>query len=192
MDLRPVAAHEPRLVDDEPNTAAVLIPVVERADGPYMLFTKRADHLAEHPGQMSFPGGGAEPGDADIRATALREVDEEIGLRADEVELLGRLDDIRTITQYAVTPLVGRIPDREYTPNDAEVAEIVVLPVAGLVDPENYEYEWREHPEYGRVLVHYFHVGDYTVWGATGRIVVQFLELATDWEAPERTESDLA
>jgi len=191
MDLGPVAAHVPRRIDDEPNDAGVLVPVVE-GDRPRLLFTERADHLPEHPGQMSFPGGGAEPEDADIRATALREADEEIGLAPDEVEVVGRLDDIRTITEYAVTPFVARIPDREYRPGDDEVASVVTLSVDDLTDADNYEYERRTHPHYGEMLVHYFHVGDHTVWGATGRIVVQFLELATDWRAPERSERDLA
>ena len=191
MDLGPVAAHVPRRIDDEPNDAGVLVPVVE-GDRPRLLFTERADHLPEHPGQMSFPGGGAEPEDADIRATALREADEEIGLAPEEVEVVGQLDDIRTITEYAVTPFVARIPDREYRPGDDEVASVVTLSVDDLTDADNYEYERRTHPHYGEMLVHYFHVGDHTVWGATGRIVVQFLELATDWRAPERSERDLA
>lgn len=191
MNLGPVAAHVPRRIDDEPSDAGVVVPVVE-GEHPQLLFTERADHLSEHPGQMSFPGGGAEPEDADIRATALREADEEVGLAPEEVEVVGQLDDIRTITEYAVTPFVARIPDRTYAPGDDEVATVVTLPVDDLIDPDNYEYERRTHPHYGEILVHYFHVGDHTVWGATGRIVVQFLELATDWRAPERSERDLA
>ncbi len=191
MDLGPVAAHAPRRIDDEPNDAGVVVPVVD-GERPRLLFTERADHLSEHPGQMSFPGGGAEPEDADIRATALREADEEVGLRAEEVDVVGQLDDIRTITEYAVTPFVARIPDRTYVPGDDEVATVVTLAVEDLTDPDNYEYERRTHPHYGEILVHYFHVGDHTVWGATGRIVVQFLELATEWRAPERSERDVA
>jgi 8-oxo-dGTP pyrophosphatase MutT (NUDIX family) len=185
MDLDRVAGRRPETVTDEERDAAVLVPVVERDDGPHLLFTKRADHLGEHPGQMSFPGGGREPSDRDLRATALREANEEIGLREPEVEFVGRLDDIRTVTRYAVTPFVARVPDREYAPDEREVAEIAVLPVAGLTDPANYESERREYPEHGEKVLHFFHVGDYTVWGATGRIVAQFLELTTDWRAPE-------
>jgi 8-oxo-dGTP pyrophosphatase MutT (NUDIX family) len=183
MDLGAVAEHEPRAADGGGRDSAVLAPAPDR-DDPHLLFTKRADDLGEHPGQMSFPGGGREPEDADLLGTALREADEEIGLGAEEAAVVGRLDDIRTVTGYRVRPFVAAVADREYDPDDTEVAEIVVLPVAGLTDPDNYEWEQRSHSDYGEVLVHYFHVDGYTVWGATGRILVQLLELTTDWVAP--------
>ena len=196
MELGRVADHVPREVTDEPRDAAVLAAVVTREtasaaeddERDYLLLTKRADHLGEHAGQMSFPGGGREPSDADLRATALREAEEEIGLRAEEAEVVGRIDDIRTTSGYAVTPYVARVPNREYAPDEREVAEIAVLPVAAFLDPDNYEVEHREHPRYGEAVVHFFHVGGYTVWGATGRIVVQLLELTTDWQAPDRID----
>ncbi|MDQ2049322.1 CoA pyrophosphatase [Natronolimnohabitans sp. A-GB9] len=188
MTLKPVAEHDPIEIDDQDHDAAVLAPIIERDGEDHLLFTRRADHLGEHPGQMSFPGGGAEPVDDDILETALREANEEIGLEPHEVEVVGQLDDIRTITEYAVTPFVGRAPDREYIGDGSEVAEIVVLPLSGLLDPANYEYERRDHPYYGDIVIHYFHVDGYTVWGATGRILVQLLELTTEFEAPERVE----
>ncbi|GGM68289.1 8-oxo-dGTP pyrophosphatase MutT (NUDIX family) [Halarchaeum rubridurum] len=184
MDLGRIATRRPETTADAAREAAVLVPVVERADGPALLFTKRADHLGEHPGQMSFPGGGREPSDADATATALREADEEIGLRPEEARVVGRLDDIETVTDYAITPVVARVPDREYDPDRREVAEIAVLPLAGLLEPTNHELERRDHPEYGELDVHFFRVGGYTVWGATGRILAQFLELACGWERP--------
>ncbi|MFB6360717.1 MAG: CoA pyrophosphatase [Halobacteriales archaeon] len=185
MDLDRVAAHEPTTVEsDDHSQAAVLVPVLERPDGAYLLFTKRADHLGEHPGQMSFPGGGREPSDESLWGTALREAEEEIGLLADEVTRVGRLDAIETVTDYAVTPFVGRVPDRPYQPDDREVAEISVLPVADFLDLVNYESERRDHPRYGQLRVHFFHVGGFTVWGATARIVIQLLQLTTDWEPP--------
>ncbi|PSP86207.1 coenzyme A pyrophosphatase [Halobacteriales archaeon QS_1_68_17] len=184
MEIERVTDHRAVGITDEEREAAVLAPVVTRGDGAYLLFTKRADHLGEHPGQMSFPGGGREPEDADLRATALREANEEIGLDPAEARIVGRLDDIRTVSRYSVRPFVGEIPDREYVPSEDEVAEIAILPVAGLIDPANYESELRDHPYYGEIRLHYFHVGGYTVWGATGRILVQLLELTTDWEMP--------
>jgi len=184
MDWQAVADHDPGAVTDEDREAAVLAPVVTRDAGTHLLFTKRADHLGEHPGQMSFPGGGREPSDDDLTATALREADEEIGLAADEVEIVGRIDDIRTVTGYAVRPFVAVVPDRAYTPDEREVAEVVLLPVPALTDLDNYESERREHPAYGEHRVHYFNVDGYTVWGATARMLVQLLELTTDWRAP--------
>jgi 8-oxo-dGTP pyrophosphatase MutT (NUDIX family) len=184
MDLGGVARHEPATVDEADRKAAVVAGVAERRGEPHVLFTKRADHLGEHPGQMSWPGGGREPSDADLRATALREVREEIGMRESEVDFVGRLDDIHTVTNYDIRPFVARVPDREYVPDEREVAEVALLPVSGLIDPANYESELRDHPHYGETRLDFFHVNGYTVWGATGRMLVQLLELTTDWRAP--------
>jgi len=188
MDLSGVTGHAASSVQQATREAAVLAPVIERDGDDHVLFTKRADHLGEHPGQMSFPGGGREPEDADLTDTALREAYEEIGLRGSEAEVVGRLDDIPTVSEYSVRPFVGRIPDRQYEPDEREVAEIAVLAVSELTDLDNYESERRDHDYYGEVRVHYFHVDGYTVWGATGRMLVQLLELTTDWRAP--TEVD--
>ncbi len=167
----------------------MLAPVIERDGAAHLLFTKRAAHLGEHPGQMSFPGGGREPVDRTLTDTALREADEEVGLRPEEVDVVGRIDDTRTSSDYAVRPFVGVAPDREYIPDESEVAEVVVLPVEGLTDPANYESERRVgHPDYGDHRVHYFHVDGYTVWGVTGRMVVQLLERTSDWRAPEEVD----
>ncbi len=183
MDLSGMEDHEPEPVSDQEREAAVVVPVLDTLD-PALLFTKRADHLADHPGQMSFPGGGHEPVDTDLRETALREASEEVGLRPGAVDCVGRLDDIRTVTRYSVRPFVARVPGRSYEPCDEEVAEVATLPLSGLTDLDNYDSERRDHPYYGDIRLHYFRVAGHTVWGATARILVQFLELVTDWEAP--------
>ena len=184
MDLGRVAAHEPSRISAEQRDAAVLAPVIERPTGTHLLFIKRADHLGEHPGQMSFPGGGREPSDETIRETAIREAREEIGLQPSEIEFVGQLDDIQTTSRYVVTPFVAQVPDRTYRPDEREVSEVVVLPLSDLLDPANHQMERREHPLFGEATIHFFHVEGYTVWGATGRILVQFLELTTDWSVP--------
>jgi 8-oxo-dGTP pyrophosphatase MutT (NUDIX family) len=184
LALDRVREHTPVAVSEGEREAAVLVSVVERDGRPHVLFIKRADHLGEHAGQMSFPGGGREPSDADLLATALRESREEVGMATDGVEIVGRLDDIATVTSYSVRPFVARVPDQEWVPDDREVAEVVLLPLAELTDLENYESERRDHPHYGDVRLHFFRVDGYTVWGATGNMLVQFLELATDWRAP--------
>jgi hypothetical protein len=87
-----------------------------------------------------------------------------------------------------VRPYVGCIPDREYVPCDEEVAEIAVLSLADLCDLDNYESERRDHPYYGDIRLHFFYVDGFTVWGATARMLVQFLELATDWRMPPEAD----
>lgn len=188
MDLSRVAAHRPSAVTDEEREAAVLAPIIDRDGDEYLLFVKRADHLGEHAGQMAFPGGGREPSDADLQATAVREAKEEIGLRPGEPEIIGRLDDIRTVTRYSVRPFVGCVPDRAYEPDGREVAEIAVLAIDDLMDLDNYESERRNHPHYGDIRLHFFHVDGYTVWGATARMLVQLLELSTAWEMPAEVD----
>lgn len=191
MDLSGVRAHEPTAVTDERQEAAVLVPIVERDCGPSLVFTKRSEQLEDHPGQMSFPGGKREPEDETLRETALRESNEEIGLEPTGVEFVGRLDDIRTVTRFSVRPFVATVPESPYKPCDSEVAEVAMLALGDLTDYENYESERREHPYYGDIRLHYFYVDGYTVWGATARILVQFLELATDWSVPPEVDREV-
>jgi len=186
MDLSAVLDHEPTAVTDQQREAAVIVPVL--SGEPQLLFTKRAEHLPDHPGQMSFPGGQHEPGDATLRETALREGNEEVCLDAAEVEFVGRIDDIRTVTDFSVRPFVARVPDRGYRPCSTEVAETAALSLGALTDRDNYDSEWRDHPHHGRIRLHYFRVDGYTVWGATAQMLVQLLELATDWTVPPEAD----
>jgi 8-oxo-dGTP pyrophosphatase MutT (NUDIX family) len=202
MDLSRVAGHDPVSVTDEEREAGVLVAVVDpgneqwpheaAAADPHVLFIKRQDDLGEHAGQMSFPGGGREDVDPDLEGTALREAREEVGVDPDATDVIGRLDDIRTVTRYAVRPYVARVPDADYEPRDTrEVAEVAALSVDDLTDRANYDSERRDHPHYGDIRLHYFRVDGYVVWGATARMLVQFLELADDWEMPPEPDREV-
>jgi 8-oxo-dGTP pyrophosphatase MutT (NUDIX family) len=186
MDLSGVRDHDPTAVTDEKRESAVVVPVLDGE--PRLLFTKRAEHLPNHPGQMSFPGGRREPEDTSPRETALREGREEVGLEPAGVQFVGRLDDIRTVTNFSVRPFVARVPDHGYEPCSPEVAETAPLSLAALTDRENYDSERRDHPHHGEIRLHYFRVDGYTVWGATARMLAQFLELATDWSVPPEAD----
>src|SRR5688572_8577245 len=125
--------------------AAVLIPVIAHPGELTILFTQRTTHLKSHAGQVSFPGGRAEPGDASAEFTALREAEEEIGLPAARVEILARLPDYRTRTGYRVTPVVGLIePPLELVPDPREVAEVFEVPLAFLLDERNRQRRTRQ------------------------------------------------
>ena len=102
------AAHEPQLYPEFGRAAAVLVPLLPRPEGLHVLFTERSKELRSHAGQVSFPGGSVDPADKDVRAAALREAREEVGLRAEHVELIGQVDDCPTfVTGYVISPFVG-------------------------------------------------------------------------------------
>jgi 8-oxo-dGTP pyrophosphatase MutT (NUDIX family) len=188
FDDRALACHDPEPVTDATRRAAVVVPIVEREGGLAVLFTERADDLSEHPGQFSFPGGAVEPEDDSLLETALREANEEIGLDRAEPAVCGTLDDVHTVTDYAVRPFVARVPDRDYEAGDYEVSAIAMVPAADLLDPADFAMETRDHPYLDRVTVHYFHVGVVTVWGATARMLVQLLDVGFGWTPPRVPE----
>ena len=152
--------------------AAVLIPVVTHAQGLTVLFTQRTTHLRSHSGQVAFPGGRAEPGDASAEFTALREAEEEIGLPPAHVEVLARLPDYRTRTGYRVTPVVGLLtPPLSLTPDPHEVAEIFEVPLAFLMDGRNCQRRTREF--LGQTVGYYvFEYQNRVIWGATAGMLV--------------------
>jgi len=152
--------------------AAVLIPLISHPQGLTVLFTQRTPHLRSHSGQVSFPGGRAEPGDANAEFTALREAEEEIGLRPAAVEVLGRLPDYRTRTGYRVTPIVGLLtPPVAFAPDPNEVAEIFEVPLAFLLDERNRQRRTREFQ--GQQVGYYvFEYGEKMIWGATAGMLV--------------------
>src|SRR4051812_7161388 len=122
--------------------AAVLLLVVDHPDERTVVLTQRTAHLADHAGQISFPGGRTHDEDLTPERTALREAQEEIGLEPSRVEVLGRLPHYRTGTGFEVTPIVGwTVPPMRYAPDSHEVAEIFEVPLRFLLDPRNHRYE---------------------------------------------------
>jgi 8-oxo-dGTP pyrophosphatase MutT (NUDIX family) len=152
--------------------ASVLVPLVDHAGGLTVLFTRRTEHLAQHAGQISFPGGRAEPGDGSAEATALRETEEEIGLPPRRVEVIGRLQDYCTVTGFCITPVVGLVrPPLEVRPDASEVAEVFEVPLAFLLDPANHRRGSLMRDGRKREF-HAMPYGDYYIWGATAGILL--------------------
>ena len=155
--------------------AAVLVPLYVERGRLHAVFTKRHDDLRRHPGEISFPGGRYDEGEQDLRATALREAQEEIGLPPDAVELVGALQPTPTIaTGYAVYPFVGLIePGRTWTPSAREVTEILELPLTALLAG----YARRRLVRRGvPIRTDTYLVGDHLIWGATARILADLFD----------------
>ena len=147
--------------------AAVLFPIVLRAEGCTVLLTQRTAHLRDHPGQISFPGGRVEKEDLSAIHTALRETEEEIGLSRDRIEVLGYLPEYRTGTGFQVTPVVALVqPPFELSPDPFEVAEVFEVPLDFLLDTSNHK---RHSLHHRGALRHYYAMpyGEYFIWGAT-------------------------
>jgi 8-oxo-dGTP pyrophosphatase MutT (NUDIX family) len=160
--------------------ASVLVPLVQRSEGLTVLLTQRTDHLTDHPGQVSFPGGRAEPEDADAVATALREAEEEIGLSPVHVDVIGQLPTYTTGTGFVVTPVVGSVfPEFSLCIDPFEVAEVFEVPLGFLMNPANHRWHVIELAGVKREFLSMPWVGidalgqprRYFVWGATAAML---------------------
>jgi 8-oxo-dGTP pyrophosphatase MutT (NUDIX family) len=166
--------------EDRPS-AAVLIALYTHRDRLHVVLTKRTHRVEHHKGEISFPGGGRDEEDTDLVETALRESAEEIGLQRDHVDILGRIDDFITVSQFHVTPYVGAIDPRhspyEWRPHVVEVAEVIEVPLSHLYEPSSLVLERRVLN--GEVRhVEAYRYGEHRIWGATQRMLQQFLEVA--------------
>jgi len=158
-------------------SAAVLVPIYCKQGEYYLLFTKRTQKVKEHKGQISFPGGARE-GEEILVNTALRECAEEIGLMAEEVEILGELDDtISKTSNYIITPFVALIPwPYQFQVNREEIEELIEVPLSALLD-SSYQRQETEIIEGAAVISYFYDYQGRVIWGATARILSQFLDI---------------
>lgn len=176
-----LADYTPRKVDQPTAAPAAVLILVSTAGGePRVIFTERTHRVEHHKGQISFPGGACDDDDESCEVTALRETFEEIGVRPEDVRLIGQLDDMVTVSNFRVTPFVGCLScdgdSYEYRVNDDEVSRVVEVPLDHLLDEQNMELEVRQHG--GReVLVPAFAYNGHRIWGATARMLHQLIEL---------------
>jgi len=160
--------------------AAVLLALIERPGGLALLFTERADHLKDHPGQVSFPGGRIELGDAGPIEAALREAKEEVGLDPQQVAVAGCLERLLTVTGFLVTPVVGFVaPEFQPIPDDTEVAEVFEVPLEFLLEEDNIRMSYRERLG-ARMRVHEITYEGHRIWGATASMLVGFISLISN------------
>jgi 8-oxo-dGTP pyrophosphatase MutT (NUDIX family) len=159
--------------------AAVLVPLFQKDGNCHLLFTKRSEEVKYHKGEISFPGGVVDEEDLELINTALREANEEIGLKESDVQIIGILDDILTITEFIVTPIVGLFPyPYPFKVSEAEIAELIEVPLASLLEEDCFSE--REIFRGGqREIVFAYQYGEHIIWGATARILKQFLDLIT-------------
>lgn len=172
----PLYVHPPA---HKPVPAAVLVPIVNQPGGLTLMFTQRTAHLHDHAGQISFPGGRVDEGDADRIATALREAEEETGLSRSRVEIIGRLPEYDIPTGFRVTPVVGWVePPFELKPDPFEVADVFEVPLGFFLDPANHQ----RHSDVrdGRTRYYYsMPYGGRNIWGATAGMLYSLYQILT-------------
>ena len=161
--------HEKKKITSQSlKASAVLIPIFCNQGQYHVLFTERSDEVNSHKGQVCFPGGTQEPSDSSLLETALREINEEIGLETQDIEILGELDDTLTfVTHYVISPFVALIPyPYPFKADGREIREIFSVPLSFLMDEANFKQESYEYEYEGHII-----------WGATARILRQFIGL---------------
>jgi 8-oxo-dGTP pyrophosphatase MutT (NUDIX family) len=173
-----LSARQTKSVDDSSLKPAAVMVLLYSKNGEYcILLNKRTEEVEHHKGEISFPGGARDPEDRDFLDTALRETYEEMGIRPADVAVLGGLDDVATRSQFGVKVFVGTIPyPYPFKPSSVEIAEVLEVPVRGLLDPVNRreEVRWMN----GRTAKQYCYTfGGHLIFGATAQMVMQFLDL---------------
>jgi len=175
-----LSSRQRRVIEHPPfSHAAVLVPLFQKEGDCHLLFTKRSEEVKYHKGEISFPGGVVDEEDRELIHTALREAHEEIGLKESDVQIIGVLDDIVTITEFIVTPIVGLFPyPYPFKVSEVEIAELIEVPIASLLNEDSFSE--REIFRGGQnEIVYAYQYGKHIIWGATARILRQFLDLIT-------------
>jgi 8-oxo-dGTP pyrophosphatase MutT (NUDIX family) len=175
-----ISSKQRRVIEHPPfSHAAVLVPLFQKGKDCHLLFTKRSEEVKYHKGEISFPGGVVDEEDLELINTALREAYEEIGLKERDVQIIGVLDDIVTITEFIVTPILGLFPyPYPFKVSEVEIAELIEVPLASLLEEDCFSE--REIFRGGqKEIVYAYQYGKHIIWGATARILKQFLDLIT-------------
>jgi 8-oxo-dGTP pyrophosphatase MutT (NUDIX family) len=177
--IRKMLSSRKRRVIEHPHFshAAVLVPLFKKSEKCHLLFTKRSERVKYHKSEISFPGGVVDEEDRELINTALREAHEEIGLKESDIQVIGLLDDIVTITEFIVTPIVGLFPyPYPFKVSEVEIAELIEVPLSFLLSKECLSE--RTILRGGRdEVVYAYQFGEHIIWGATARILKQFLDL---------------
>jgi 8-oxo-dGTP pyrophosphatase MutT (NUDIX family) len=159
--------------------AAVLVPIQQKPDGDHLVLTQRAEMLNSHGGQIAFPGGRIDSRDPSPLAAALRESEEEIGLKPSDVRVLGGLDQVTAASDYLITPFVGVVPyPYDFRLNEAEASAVFSVPISALLEAGCFKAEPRLFPPERPYPIYHFYCQGWDIWGATARIILQLLELA--------------
>ena len=157
--------------------AAVLIPLFLKDQKIHILLTKRTESVRTHKGQIAFPGGARDADDTDLQSTALRETEEEIGIPCTSVEVLAETNPMVTPTQFHVTPFIGIVPyPFEWKINPHETESIIEIPLSYLLDERHHRKGYRMWQD-RTYEIHYYDYQEQTVWGVTGFILYEFLEI---------------
>ncbi|UCB42029.1 MAG: CoA pyrophosphatase [Dehalococcoidales bacterium] len=187
--LRQALTRRQKLHISDPHrvSSAVLIPIYRKHGQPHILFIQRTDRVRDHKGQISFPGGAYEEGDENLLQTALRESTEEVGIMAEDVEVLGELDDYRTIgSNYVISPFVAGIPwPYQFKVDEWETEGIIEVPISTLLDESNVRRD-KDILEGEEIDQYYYHYQDKVIWGATARILKQLLDILADVPQDEK------
>jgi len=175
-----LSSRKRRVIEHPPfSHAAILVPLFQKEGDCHLLFTKRSQEVKYHKGEISFPGGVVDEEDKELINTALREANEEIGLKESDVQIIGVLDDIVTITEFIVTPIVGLFPHPyPFKVSEAEIAELIEVPLASLLNEDSFS-ERKIFRGGQNEIVYAYQYEKYIIWGATARILKQFLDLIT-------------